>query len=203
MNRQREEVISAALDGETVDLGELSRALSLEEGRELLASFVLIRAEVAADNIRTSRPLPEAGPDVLDNRPVEAFIRPAGSPAIRVSRVLKSVAARPRVGLGVAASIVALTMAGAFWCGTVWRANVALRSASQVAGSNTVVPVAGPEVSGSAPAPRSMNAPEPKVPSIRRPAGVGNSDRLNVPPVPPTPTRILRFNPGTEWQTGL
>jgi hypothetical protein len=205
MNKHREEIISAALDGEAVDLAELKHALSLEEGRELLASFVMLRAEVAADSLKPSRPLQGADADIVPCRPVEVALLPPTGPVKRWPRVLHWLDAGPRVSLGLAASISMLAIVGAFWGGTVWRATVDLQPAAQIARSNADTPTAAPEVSRgpSSPVPQNQNTSELKPSSVRRPSGSQDTDPRKIPTEPPTPTRVLRFTPGAEWHTGL
>jgi len=50
MNAHTEELISAAMDGETVDVAALRAALSTADGQRALASFVLLRAATVAGN---------------------------------------------------------------------------------------------------------------------------------------------------------
>jgi hypothetical protein len=97
------ELISAALDGEVVDLDALQAALALPESRATLAAFVLMRAAAAADR---------ATPGIaFDARWLENAGRPYAW------RLLGK-----RVPMAVAASISAVAVAGSFWLGTVWRA---------------------------------------------------------------------------------
>jgi hypothetical protein len=120
----RDELISAALDGEAVDVTALRDALSAAEGREALAAFLLLKATVVAD---------PAGV-----RPGLDALAPPARPAPR----LWLVAGRRRVPIGVAASIAAALVIGAFWVGTAWRANVSdrIQQAPQATGAAHPVP---------------------------------------------------------------
>lgn len=204
MNKQREEIISAALDGEAVELGDLRHALSLEEGRELLASFVLLRAELAADNILPTR-LPQAA-DLNGARcqPVEVDLHPPGIKAKPGPRVLHWLRTGPRVSLGLAASIAMLAMAGAFWGGIVWRANVGSQSAVQTAQSSPKVPVATPGAPSniSIPVPQEQKTSEPKASSAGQHEDIKSSGQKTIQMEPPKPTQVLRFIPGTDWNIG-
>ena len=204
MNEKHEELISAALDGEAVDLVELKRALAVEEGRELLAAFVLLRAELAADGILPSH-LPQlADLGSLPCQPVEVGSRSPAIVAHRGPRGLHWLRTGPRVSLGLAASIAILAVAGAFWAGLAWRANVAPQPAAQEAQSNPKVHAAAPavssEISASAPAEQKISAPKTSSAGPRK--DVKTTSRKTIPTEPPKPARVLRFIPGTDWSVG-
>jgi len=91
----RDELISAALDGEAVDVAALGTALDTPDGQRTLAAFVLLRAAVAADR-----------PPLED---VRAAVTPARSGVGVRRRSLR---------LGLAASAAACALAGSFWLGT-------------------------------------------------------------------------------------
>ena len=52
MNERLEETISAALDGEPVNLAQLREALNVPEGRQVLAGFLLVRAAASGNRGR-------------------------------------------------------------------------------------------------------------------------------------------------------
>jgi hypothetical protein len=143
-----DELVSAALDGELVDVEALREVLERADARETLAAFVLLRAAAAADR------------DVL----------PAGERGVRAPSGSQR---RPRIPIGIAASLAAMAVAGSFWLGTMWRPN----------GSD----VAGP------PAQQGGVAQS-------RPAGA--AEEKDGPGQPPTPSRRVQFELGTEWQPG-
>jgi hypothetical protein len=104
MNEQTEELISAAIDGERVDVAALRQALATSGGRDALASFVLLRAAAAADHDDTDERLHEAMAKPLHPRRRMAF------------------RGGPQVPAGLAASIAVLAVAASFWLGVSWRA---------------------------------------------------------------------------------
>jgi hypothetical protein len=201
MNEKHEELISAALDGEAVDLVELKRALAVEEGRELLASFVLLRAELAADGIVPGRLPQSADPDSVPCPAVEVDFHPPAMVASRGPRVFYWMRNGPRVSLGLAASIAILAVAGAFWAGLALRANVVLQPAAQEAQSHPKVHVAAPAVSSetSAPAPVEQKISAPKTSSAGPQKDVKTPSWKTILTEPPKPARVLRFIPGTDW----
>lgn len=161
-DESQEELISAALDGERVDVQALKDALSTADGREALASYLLLRAAMAADLVE---------PPVLAARPIARQ---------RVRSRRWPFGLGLRVPLGVAASIAVLAAAGSFWVGTVNQTKNAHFGANQAA-----VQVPG------APAP-------PLTSAHTSPRASSEADDG----VPPTPSRVLRFTPGVDWQQG-
>jgi hypothetical protein len=112
-NDTRDELISAALDAEPVDVHALRAALATPEGREVLASFLLLRAVVVGDAIA-----PQADPTAV-----------AAAAGVRPPRW-----ARPfawQVQAGVAASLTIVLTLGAFWLGTAWQQRSMLLPSSQ------------------------------------------------------------------------
>ncbi len=101
-NDTRDELISAALDGEVVDIAALRDALATPDGQRALAAFVLLRAEVAADGSSAADRLPVPLP-----RTAIPFV---GRPWRRL------------IPTAAAASLGALALAGSFWLGTTWTA---------------------------------------------------------------------------------
>lgn len=95
-----EELLSAALDGEAVDVAALQEMLRRPEARETLAAFVLLRAAACADGFSES---------------ASSLTPSAGRSATPSQR------GRRRVPLTLAASIAALAVAGSFWLGASWR----------------------------------------------------------------------------------
>ena len=136
-----EATISAALDGERVDLSVLRRALAQENGRTVLASFVLLRAATAAD-------------------PIEADERVAARTRATLLRRTRGWFA-PR-HLAVAASVAAMAVAASFWLGAQWQ--------------------------------RAATSPSPT-------PGVAVAEATRAPQ-PPSPTRMLQFQPGVDWRDG-
>ncbi len=100
-----EQTISAAMDGEAVDLELLRQALRTPPGRDALAAFVLLRAACASDAAS------------LETRAVP----PTVAAASRQKFTLRTVS-RYRVPAALAASLAALAVAGAFWLGSAWQA---------------------------------------------------------------------------------
>jgi hypothetical protein len=134
-DESRDELISAALDAEPVDVIVLREALASAGGRDTLVSFVLLRAAVAADTAT-----PDADPT--------ANVAAARHPPRRWP-----VVPGWRVPVGIAASIAMLLAAGSFWAGTSWPARAPDTQAAQ----------AGPSSGGGAPssAPAPSGAPRP------------------------------------------
>ncbi len=94
-----EELISAALDGERVDVDALEAALAGPGGRAALASFVLLRAAVASD----------------EDRPAPAFYE-SMAPVLRTGPRAWLLAG-PRIPATIAASLLAVLMAASFLLG--------------------------------------------------------------------------------------
>jgi hypothetical protein len=160
-DNERDELISAALDGERVDVMALQDALTTADGRASAAAFLLLRATVAADTSESPR---SALAGVTEGRRRARFW---------------PVLSMPRVPVGLAASIVLLAAAGAFWTGAAWRE----------AGADTT---AGPEITASRPAPSAPAAAQAT-------PGQSISDRSDAPPAP---SRVLRLTPGVDWHEG-
>jgi hypothetical protein len=122
----RSELISAALDAEPVDVEVLRRALATPEGRDALASFLMLRASVAAD--------------AVEPRTAAAAVMAAA----RANRRSWPLVLGWRVPLGAAASLAILLTAGAFWAGTAWRAGSPAdgpgQAASQTAAARATSP---------------------------------------------------------------
>jgi negative regulator of sigma E activity len=137
----RDELISAALDAEPVDVIALREALTSAGGRDTLVSFVLLRAAVAAD---TAMP----GTDLA------AHVAAARHPQ-RHRRVVPSW----RVPVGIAASIAVLLAAGSFWAGTSWPARSANPPTAQAGPSSGAAAPSSAPASASAPRPADDDAP--------------------------------------------
>jgi len=122
----RNALISAALDAEPVDVQHLREALTTPDGRDALASFLMLRASVAADAVEPRR----------DAAAVMA--------AARARRRSWPVVLGWRMPVGVAASLAILLTAGAFWAGTAWRTESPAgwpgQSAPQTAGAREASP---------------------------------------------------------------
>ena len=121
-----EELISAALDGERVDVQSLKCALSTADGRDALASFLLLRATMAAD---TTEPQTQVAPALADQRTGERRW-PFGF--------------GPRIPLGIAASIAVLAAAGSFWLGTARQSGDTSVDTSQPAAQTSGAPAVSP-----------------------------------------------------------
>ncbi len=168
-NDLRDDVISAALDGERVDVEALRRALATEDGRATLAAFVLLRAATASDNLAPARAISRV-----------AVYAPRPSPA----RMLAGARAR----LAWAASIAILAVAGSFWFGTTLRppvASLTLTAPLTPSVQPVVVPAADGLFGGCPPA--------------SRPHSTGGGQLRAAVARPPAPTRVLRFVPGVDW----
>jgi hypothetical protein len=204
MNSQ-EEAISAALDGEAVDLQELRSALATDSGREALAAFVLLRAATAADDAEPSRTVSALAENAARLGPAEKC-EPGGLSAWRW------LLGGHRVPATLAATIATLAVALSFWLGTGWRAQPAHVGprAIQATGSTTSTSAGSGRVAApvsSRPASTPVPAQQPCTPgpagpgAIAAPAGravagqIRNGERL------PIPTRFLQFVPGVDWQT--
>lgn len=144
-DESRDELISAALDAEPVDVIALREALASSGGRDTLVSFVLLRAAVAADTAM-----------------------PGADPALRTAAVYHPQRHWPvvpgwRVPVGIAASIAMLLAAGSFWAGTSWPARSPEAPAAQAGPSSGVAtPSSAPELPG---APRPSDDDTPPVPA--------------------------------------
>jgi hypothetical protein len=173
MDSKYDDVISAALDGERVDVGALRRALAAPEGRDTLAAFVLLRAATADDDIKPVRRCEDFAVIARRRRPAWLL-------------------AGPRVPAAWAASIAIVAVGLAFWFGTTLRApNTTL--------AITVPPTV---LATPAQAPVVVPAPAPVATEHRRTDRFGVVDGRaggRVPDQPPTPTRVLRFVPGVDW----
>ena len=99
---ERDEIISAALDGERVNLEILRAALASAAGKETAAEFILLRAAVSADR---------------DEEPSHAETRlTRHEPSASGWRRIVSL----RLPAAAAASLI-LVAAAAFWAGQAWR----------------------------------------------------------------------------------
>jgi hypothetical protein len=144
---ERDELISAALDGECVDLGALRDALSTPDGRASAAAFLLIRATVAADTIASPRP---------------GFAVVNADPERRRGWFLLSL---PRVPAGIAASVAMLAAASAFWIGSARPiGRHAAPGAPATAAATAPAPLSVPAQPGAAPA-KSEDDAVPPTPS--------------------------------------
>ena len=127
-DENRDELISAALDAEPVDVQALREALAAPGGRDALAAFLLVRAAVVADSITP--------------RPAAA----AAIAAARARRRLWPLGLGWRIPVGAAASIAMLLTVGAFWLGTAWQARDLTagsgQRASQTSGTAAAPPIA-------------------------------------------------------------
>lgn len=200
MNFDDEMVISAALDGEGVDLGILRSALGCEEGRKVLASFVLLRAEVAADEICTSCLPNTADLDARRNR-IAAFLHrssPARGPAETSWRRRFFNYRHTRIGMAAALAFVA--MAGAFWFGTVWRSPI--HDGSVGRSVQSALPAAYTGSSDFRSGDRTSSSKAPSGQAQPFDGSTGAPQRI-LPAEPPEATRVLRYLPGTDWRPGL
>lgn len=102
-DEERDELISAALDGECVDVRSLRKVLAAPGGQAAAAEFLLLRAAVAADAA--------VAPPVM---------RAAVSDGAEHWRDWRSFWA-PRVPAGIAASLAVVSIVGAFWLGRSWQ----------------------------------------------------------------------------------
>jgi hypothetical protein len=170
-NELRDDVISAAIDGEQVDVDELRRALQTEDGRETLAAFVLLRAATAADEILPTRRVAEFARMTARSRP----LWPAPS----------------RLRLACAASIGLLALVASFWFGTTLRGPVL--TVRLIAPPTAPAMVSGPPTIV---APTAMVPGDLPMPTTARTAG-----RSPVPALwePPRTARLLSFVPGVDW----
>jgi hypothetical protein len=175
MNMETELVISSALDGERTDIETLRSALATEEGREMLASFVLLRAQVAADGLQSN--------NVLHGAECRA-----PQPLLSASSYQPwwHLNARFPGRLMAGASFATLALACAFWLGTAWYAR-----------QYSTNPAQNPTIVGQRVEFRGQMA-ESESPT--RAYGSGSRQRQSQAE-PPKPTRVLRFVPGTDWHS--
>jgi hypothetical protein len=192
-------VISAALDGERVDLGTLRGALAGEDDRKMLASFVLLRAEIAADDICPSRSLHIADIETASSGATWAARRrlPAGAQAEPSWH--HRLVADQRARISVVAALASLAMACAFWFGTVWQSTAPQGAASRMVGSH--VPPADAGSADLLPGGRADTDRATSVEDQRFDGSSGPSQRT-LPAEPPKATRVLRYLPGTDWRPG-
>lgn len=170
-NELRDDLISAALDGERVDVNALRRALQTADACQTLAAFVILRAATAADPILPTRRVAE----VVS---VAGHARPWWSAPSRL---------RP----AWAASTALLALVAAFWFGTTLRGPViTLRLAAPPAAPATVS--APPTIEATA----STVPGNHRAPTSGPAAGPSPVRALLQPP---TPTRALSFVPGVDW----
>jgi len=131
MDSEYDDVISAALDGEPVDVGALRRALATPEGRDTLAAFLLLRAAAASDDVEPSEQVCQA---------VEQSVRSG-----RRTWFL----AGPRVPATLAASLAVAAIAASFWLGTTVRApNTTLVMAAPPAAAHEAPPAPAAAIVG-------------------------------------------------------
>ena len=145
MNQHLEETISAALDGELVDLGQLREALNAPEGRELLAGFLLIRA---AATLAVAEP-----GDLLRVNLLKAARRPWFM-------------AGPQVPGRLAASLAAIVVGGALWLGLSVRG---VPAESPVPLRSQTAPTYAPEAPGPVVSP-AMPSSGVQAPPVAKPA---------------------------------
>jgi hypothetical protein len=177
MNIETELAISAALDSEPTDIEMLRKALATEEGREILVSFVLLRAQVAADDL-----CPGHVPKVPEQLPQQ--------PSLSTSRSKVWWRLKPRFSWRVAAaSFAILALACAFWLGTSWRAMSGLQSADRRQDQT----MAGQKVESGAQRPGTASSAQTSYNASTRQQS-GSME-------PPKPARVLRFVPGTDWHS--
>jgi len=102
-DEERDELVSAAFDGERVDVRALREALAAPGGQAAAAEFLLLRAAVAGD-AGVAPPVMRAAP---------------GNGPVHQREWLPFWA--PRVPAGFAAACAVALVVGAFWLGTSWR----------------------------------------------------------------------------------
>jgi len=169
-NENRDDLISAALDGEPVDVDALRRVLGTEDGRESLAAFLMLRAATAADALIPSRPLSQV-------------VQAVGPPRIPMP-------VRSRLRLACAASVALLTLLGAFWFGSTLRAPVTTLT--------LIAPPTVPTMTATLPrVDTPANAAAIQHPATAAPLLTVSPRRT--PLEPPKPTRSLSFVPGVDW----
>jgi hypothetical protein len=170
-NELRDDVISAAIDGERVDLDALRRALRTEDGRETLAAFVLLRAATAGD-------------EILPTRRAAEFAGIAGQ-----SRLWWFAPARLR--LACAASIAVLALVASFWFGTTVHGPVVTVSPLAPPPPPAMVSAPPTTVAPTGIVPR--NDPGPTT------GHAASLVPVRTLWEPPKPTRRLSFVPGVDW----
>ena len=179
-----DDIISAALDGERVDVEALRRALATDEGRQSLAAFVLLRAATAADDIRPAHPEfvgAELAPPLSDDG--------VAPPVPRTRR--NWLLAGARVPAALAASIAIVAVAASFLLGTTLRAPLTLVAppiAPATTPAQVIVPAPTPAISGDRPSEGFREAGGPRLGRVAE--------------EPPKPTRVLRFEWGVDWRAG-
>jgi len=196
MKYESELIVSAALDGERIDVDLLRDALASDEGRKMLASFVLVRAEFASDNISPSRPLRESDLDPAQHQPMVEVSQQASRSSPSGFHWHPWHGVGPRARIGMAASFVMVAVAFAFWLGTFWQGGKGLRSADQLKNTAAAKPFRGADTSAS------LNhiGETTEVPTTTRDsAGRGDQLQRTLATEPPKPTRVLKFLVGTEW----
>jgi negative regulator of sigma E activity len=169
----RDELISAALDGERVDVEALRGALATDEGRKSLAAFVLLRAATAADDI---------APRVRYEDPV-TVLKPRRA----------WLTAGTRVPAALAASIAIVAVVTSFLLGTTLRApNTTLIVTVPPIGTAPMAPltVAVPVPAGERHVEQGFSPATTFRPRLA-------ADQ------PPKPTRVLRFVPGVDWRSAF
>lgn len=175
MNTETELIISSALDGERTDIGTLRAALATEEGKEILASFVLLRAQVAADDLRPSKVLHAA-----EARDPQALSNTLGTqPLRRLNRWFP---------VPVGALFATVLLACGFWLGHAWRA-----------GQYSTNPAQNPTVAGQ----RAESQGPIAITETARTSYGSDKQRKQSQSEPPKPTRVLRFVPGTDWHSNF
>ena len=143
-SESRDELISAALDGERVDVDALRAALATNEGRQSLAAYVLLRAAAAADD---AAPRKRFDAHVAVVRPGRRWLSASGP-----------------LPAAVAASIAILAIVASFLVGTTLRTpNIVLSLLAPPPTASGVTP----RVVFTAPAPetpvmRPASAPSPR-----------------------------------------
>ena len=167
-----EQTISAAWDGEPVDLDALRAALQTAEGREILASYALIRTTAAAGDIEP---------------------REDGAARLRAS-----IAARrrswllggPAVPMRLAASLAAVAIGAALWVGVAWRSQGPASPVAVPASAVTAAAGTRPAGAGEQALPKPTATAEPAAPPERR-VGAGRRASNGLDEIPPTPTRTI------------
>jgi hypothetical protein len=146
-DEERDELISAALDGERVDPQLLGAALASPSGAATTAEFVLLRAAVNADRDVAPR---VAGLVVEKRRDLRHGWRLM--PALRVPA-------------GIAASLILAAAAVAFWAGTSWRQPVPEQGGIGAEVSVAPAPVRATQDGGRALPSRAGDATAPPTPA--------------------------------------
>ncbi len=173
-----EDIVSAALDGEAVDLCALRRALGSDEGRHLLASCVLIRATANAGDL-------EPGEE-FRARLQQSVVRPRA----------RWLLAGPRIPASLAASLVVIAIVATLVAGRPARKDTAAVERQRATAPASLAPPAS--------ATTTQVAPAVQVPGIAVGSAAQQPEhRATVPvlklPDPPKPSRVLRFE---DWRHG-